>query len=114
MRPGVCALVSLWGMTLGQTGGIRQGRKTVLGLIVASGICGLLLGWYFKIYVTLPMVLVLLGPAYFLGQADGLMRGILAFVFSLIAMQVCFLISATIQVFLDNFAPQKAPAEEFW
>ena len=38
----------------------------------------------------------------------------LVFVFSLIAMQVCFLISATIQVFLDNFAPQKAPAEEFW
>ena len=86
----------------------------MLGLVVASGICGLLLGWYFKIYVTLPMVLVLLGPAYFLGQADGLKRGILAFVFSLIAMQVCFLISATIQVFLDNFAPQKAPAEEFW
>jgi hypothetical protein len=38
----------------------------MLGLVVASGICGLLLGWYFKIYVTLPMVLVLLGP-YFLG-----------------------------------------------
>jgi hypothetical protein len=35
----------------------------------------------------------------------------LVFVFSLIAMQVCFLISATIQVFLDNFAPQKAPAD---
>ena len=86
----------------------------MLGLVVASGICGLLLGWYLKIYVTLPMVLVLLGPAYFLGQADGLMRGILAFVFSLIAMQVCFLISATIQVFLDDFTPQKAPAEEFW
>ena len=38
----------------------------MLMLVVASGICGLLLGWYFKIYVTLPMVLVLLGPAYFL------------------------------------------------
>jgi hypothetical protein len=78
----------------------------VLELVVASGICGLLLGWHCKVYVTLPMVLVLLGPAYFLGQADGLMRGILAFVFSLIAMQVCFLISGIIQVyFLDNFAP---------
>ena len=85
----------------------------MLGLVVTSGICGLLLGWYFKIYVTLPMVLVLLGPAYFLGQAS-LMRGILGLVVSLIAMQVCFLISATIQVFLNNSAPQKAPAEEFW
>jgi len=28
-------------------------------------------------------------------------------------MQVCFLISGIIQVFLDNFAPQKALAEEF-
>ena len=71
----------------------------------------MLLGWYFKIYVTLPMGFVLLGPAYFLGQADGLMWGILAFLFSLIAMQVCFLISGFIQVHLDNFAPQKAPAE---
>ena len=86
----------------------------MLVLVVASGICGLLLGWYFKIYVTLPMVFVLLGPANFLGQADGPMRGILAFVFGLIAMQVCFLISAIIQVFLDNFVPQKAPAEYFW
>lgn len=83
----------------------------MLGLVVASGICGLLLGWYFKVYVTLPMGFVLLGPAYFLGQADGLMWGILAFVFSLIAMQVCFLISGFIRVHLDNFAPQKAPAE---
>ena len=44
----------------------------MLGLIVASGICGLLVGWYFKVYVILPMSLVLLGPAYFLGQADDL------------------------------------------
>jgi hypothetical protein len=80
----------------------------VLELVVASGICGLLLGWHCKVYVALPMVFVLLGFAYFLGQADGLTRGILAFVFSLVAMQLCFLISGIIQVFLDNFEPQKA------
>jgi ABC-type microcin C transport system permease subunit YejE len=79
----------------------------------ASGVCGLLLGRYFKIYATLPTVFVLLAVAYFVGHADGLMKGILAFVFSLIAMQGCFLIGATIRVFSDNFAPTKAPAEDF-
>jgi hypothetical protein len=96
-------------MTLGQTGWIRR-RKTVLGLVVASGICGLLLGRYFKVYVVLPMVLVLLGPAYFLGQAD-MMRGILAFVFSLVAMQFCFLISGIIQVWMDRSTPQTTSTE---
>ena len=85
----------------------------MLGLILASGVRGLLLGRYFRVYATLPLVCVLIALVYFGGQADGLMKGILAFVFSLIAMQVCFLISGIIQVFLDNFAPQKAPAEEF-
>ena len=83
----------------------------MLGLVVASGICGLLLGRYFKIYMILPMVFVLLGPAYFLGQADGLMRGILAFVFSLVAMQVCFLISGIVQVWMDRSTPQTTSTE---
>jgi hypothetical protein len=85
----------------------------VLGLVLASGVCGLLLGCYFRIYATLPMVFVLLAAAYFVGQADGLMKGILGFVFSLIAMQGCFLICATIRVFIDNFAPTRSPAEDF-
>jgi hypothetical protein len=90
-----------------------RGKEAVLGLVLASGVCGLLLGRYFKIYATLPTVFVLLAVAYFVGHADGLMKGILAFVFSLIAMQGCFLIGATIRVFSDNFAPTKAPAEDF-
>ena len=85
----------------------------VLGLVLVSGVSGLLLGRYFIAYALLPAAFVLLAAVYFGGQADGLMNGILAFVFSLIAMQVCFLISGIIQVFLDNFAPQKALAEEF-
>ena len=59
----------------------------VLGLVLVSGVCGLLLGRYFTVYALLPAVFVLLASVYFGGQADGLMKGILAFVFSLIAMQ---------------------------
>jgi hypothetical protein len=85
----------------------------VLGLVLVSGVSGLLLGRYFIVYALLPAIFVLLAAVYFGGQADGLMKGILAFVFSLIAMQGCFLIGATIRVFRDNFAPTRAPLEYF-
>ena len=85
----------------------------MLGLVLAAGASGLLLGCYFRAYAMLPPVFVLLGLVYFGGQADGLMKGTLAFVFSLIAMQGCFLIGATIRVFTDNFAPMRAPSEDF-
>ena len=57
------------------------------------------------------MVFVVLALDYFGGQADGLMKGILPFVFSFIAMQGCFLIGATIRVFSDNFASMRAPPD---
>lgn len=85
----------------------------LLGLVLASGICGLLLGCYFKAYVCLPTVLLLIAAAYFVGHADGLTTGILAFVLSTIAMQVCFAISAIVRVFIANFEPQRAPFEDF-
>jgi hypothetical protein len=90
-----------------------RGKKLVLGLVLVSGVSGLLLGRYFIAYALLPAIFVLLAAVYFDGQADGLMKGILAFVFSLIAMQGCFLIGATIRVFRDNFAPTRAPLEYF-
>lgn len=85
----------------------------MLGLVLASGISGLLLGRYFKIYVCFPTILVLVAAAYFVGHTDGLMAGVLAFVFSVIALQICFLIGATVRVFTENFAPTKAPSEDF-
>jgi len=87
----------------------------VLGLVLASGICGLLLGHYFRVYVCFPIVLVLVVAAYFVGQTDGLMTGVLAFVFGVIALQICFLIGASVRVFTENFAPKpprKTPCEE--
>lgn len=85
----------------------------MLWIVLASGVCGLLLGRYFRIYVCFPTVLVLIAAAYFVGQTDGLMTGVLAFVFSVIALQVCFLIGATVRVFTENFVPTKAPSEDF-
>ena len=77
----------------------------MLGLVLASGICGLLLGRYFRVYVCFPIVLVLVAAAYFVGQTDGLMTGVLAFVFGVIVLQICFLIGATVRILTENFAP---------
>ncbi len=85
----------------------------MLGLVLASGVCGLLLGRYFKIYACFPTIIVLIAVASFVGQADGLTKGILAFVFSATAMQVCFFISAAVSMFSENFEPKKAPSEDF-
>jgi hypothetical protein len=85
----------------------------VLGLVLASGICGLLLGRFFRIYACIPLVLVLIPVVYFVWHADSLTKGILAFVFSVIAMQACFLIGATVRIFTENFKPQRAPSEDF-
>jgi hypothetical protein len=81
----------------------------VLGLVLASGICGLLLGRYFTVYACFPTTLVLIAAAYSVGQSEGLMAGILAFVFSLTAMQICFLIGAAARVQSEDLAPT-APA----
>jgi hypothetical protein len=85
----------------------------MLGLVLASGICGLLLGRYFKIYACFPTILVLIPVAYFVGHADSLTKGILAFVFGVITMQACFLIGAAVRIFIENFEPQMAPSEDF-
>ena len=86
----------------------------MLGLVLASGICGLLMGRFFeRIYACVPLVLVLIPVAYFVGHADSLTKGILAFVLSVITMQACFLIGAAIRIFTINFEPQKAPSEDF-
>jgi hypothetical protein len=88
--------------------GKREGED-VLGLVLASGIGGLLLGRYFTVYACFPTTLVLIGAACSVGQAEGLMAGILAFVFSVTAMQICFLIGAAARVQSDDLAPT-APA----
>ena len=85
----------------------------MLGLVLASGICGLLLGRYYKMYVCLPTMVLLIPAAYFVGHADSLTKGILAFVFSAIALQVCYILGAAVRVFIENFEPQKAPSEDF-
>ncbi|KJC62752.1 hypothetical protein UP10_00815 [Bradyrhizobium sp. LTSPM299] len=85
----------------------------MLGLVLVSGICGLLLGRYYKMYVCLPTTVLLIPAAYFVGQTDSFTNGILAFVFSAIALQVCYAFGAAVRIFIENFGPQKAPSEDF-
>ena len=81
------------------------------GLIIASGVCGLLFGRYFKIYALIPATLVLAGIAYFL--ASKLAIGVLSLVLAMVAMQLCYFLSVTVTVFMDNFEPARVPSEEF-
>ena len=83
------------------------------GLIIASGVCGLLFGRYFRIYALVPATLVLAGIAYFLASGQGFAIGMLSLVLAMVAMQLCYFLSVVIIIFMDNFEPAKAPSEEF-
>ena len=83
------------------------------GLIIASGVCGLLFGQYFKMYALVPAALVLAGLSYFLASKQGLAFGAISLVLATVAMQLCYFLSVVvITVFMDNFEPAKAPSEE--
>src|ERR1700692_4970551 len=66
------------------------------GLIIASSVCGLLFGRYFKIYALIPAALVLAGIAYFLASKQGLAVGALSLVLATVAMQLCYFLSVAI------------------
>ncbi|TWB93169.1 hypothetical protein FBZ93_111208 [Bradyrhizobium macuxiense] len=83
----------------------------MLALILASGICGLLLGRYFKVYVCFPTILILIPAAYFIG--DGLTGAILTFVLSSTATQLCYLIGAASDLIIERFRSQTSRTEDF-
>ena len=83
------------------------------GLITASGVCGLLFGRYFNIYALIPAALVLAGITYFLASKQGFAIGALSLVLAVVAMQLCYFLSAAITIFMENIKPAKAPSEEF-
>jgi hypothetical protein len=85
----------------------------VWGLIIASGVGGLLFGRYFKMYALIPAVLVIAAIAYCLASRQGLAIGVLSLVLATVAMQLCYFLSAAITIFMDNIKPAKAPSEEF-
>jgi hypothetical protein len=92
---------------------LKKAEMSMWGLIIASGVCGLLFGRYFKVYALIPATLVLVGIAYFLASKQGLAIGVLSLVLATVAMQLCYYLSVVITVFMDNFEPAKAPSEEF-
>jgi hypothetical protein len=83
------------------------------GLIIASGVCGLLFGRYFKVYALIPATLVLVGVASFLASKQGLTIGVLSLVLAAVAMQLCYFLSVVVTVSVDNFESAKALSEEF-
>ena len=83
------------------------------GLVVASGICGVLFGRYFKIYSLIAAELVLVWITYSLASEQGWAIGVLSFVLATVAIQLCYFLSVAVGIFMANFAPAKAPSEEF-
>jgi hypothetical protein len=83
------------------------------GLIIASGVCGLLFGRYFNPYTLIPATLVITGIACFLASKQGLAIGALSLVLATVAMHSCYFLSAAITIFMDNFKAAKAPSEEY-
>jgi hypothetical protein len=79
------------------------------GLIIASGVCGLLFGRYFRVYSLIGAELLLAGIAYFLASQQGWAIGVLSFVLATVAIQICYLLSAGVSIFFDNVEPAKAP-----
>jgi hypothetical protein len=51
----------------------------VWGLVIASGVCGLLFGRYFRIYALIPALLVIAGIACCLASKQGLVSGVLLY-----------------------------------
>ena len=88
-------------------------EASMWGLIIASGVCGLLFGRYFKIYALIPATLVLAGIAYFLASKQGLAIGVVSLVLATAAIQLCYFLSVAVTIFMDNFEPARVPSEEF-
>jgi hypothetical protein len=83
------------------------------GLIIASGVCGLLFGRYFRVFPLIGAEFVIAGIACFLASQEGWAVGVLSFVLATVAIQLCYFLSVGVGIFMDNFEPAKAPSEEF-
>ena len=85
-------------------------------LIMAGAITGLLLGRFFRAYALIPAVLLLIVPSAYFGHQEGLGTGVLAFVLSVAAMQVCYFVSIMAHLLMENLSviekvsPKAAPA----
>ena len=66
----------------------------MLEVVLASGTCGLLLGRYFRVYTMFPTMPVLVAAACLAGRGNGALMGALAYGFSLLMLQGCFLVAA--------------------
>lgn len=73
-------------------------------LIMAGAVTGLLLGRFFRAYSLIPAVLLLIVPSTYFGYEQGLGTGVLAFVLSVAAMQVCYFVSIMAHLLIENFS----------
>jgi hypothetical protein len=83
----------------------------ILLLTVASGLIGVVLARFFRVFVLIPALLVIAVPAYFLGRDQGVSAGLIAFALSAVAMQVSYFVSMVAIVLMENFSIEKAPSE---
>jgi hypothetical protein len=83
------------------------------GLIIASGVCGLLFGQYFRVYSLIGAELVLAGIAYFLACQQGWAIGALSFVLATVTIQLCYFLSVCVSILMDTSNLPKNPPKKF-
>ena len=83
----------------------------ILLLTIISGLTGILLARFFRVFALIPAILVIVVPAYFLGHDQGMSAGLIAFAFAAAAMQICYFVGMVAFLLIDNFSIEKAPSE---
>ena len=83
----------------------------ILLLAVASGLIGIVLARFLRVYALIPAILLIAVAAYFLGQDQGLSTGLIAFAVGAVVMQICYFITLVALVLIDNFSIERAPSE---
>ena len=81
-------------------------------LIVASGMTGLILGRFFRVYALIPAILLIIAPAWYLGEQQGFGTAMLAFFLSAAAMNVCYLGTLMTHLLIENLSViENVPSE---
>lgn len=81
-------------------------------LILLSAAGGALLGRFYRLHALFPATAAVLAPAGYLGFQQGFVIGLLAFVLSVVALQVCYFASlfAHLAIAFRSAAPHATPS----
>ena len=80
-------------------------------MIMASGLAGIFLGRFARVYALIPAAFLLIIPVPYLVQTSGFAAGLLSFWFSLVAMQLAYFVSMMSRMLIQAPSVSQAPPE---